>query len=211
MGLEDAIPVDGYLTTQMSRVINWGTTFKCLAHAFCNCLLWHRVNGYSIKPIRSCTFWGRSFSFQSKTSGFNDCGRESFCKDDASLTTHLPSNDRAQMGDINGRMCFYRWRIRHVWSRAGSRPIHASRCVCPRVPPKTRNANRGCNGNPEDHRRRQYPVRRGWQTTPTRSRTSIVFCRANRCDNQSNRRLRRPKLPTPVQLSDTTTCKMVAA
>ena len=23
MGLEDAIPVDGYLTTQMSRVINW--------------------------------------------------------------------------------------------------------------------------------------------------------------------------------------------
>ena len=188
-----------------------GSTFKRLANAFCNGLLWNRADGDGIKPLRSSSFWCRGFSIQSKTSRSHDRSRQSFSENDASAATCLHPNDRAQVGDFDGRLRLDRRRLRYVRSRAGNRSVSASRRLCAWVPTKTRNAHRRSDGNPENHRRGQHPIRRGWKTNAPRSRTSLVFCNTNRDDDRRHKSVRRLVYTASNSKSGTNTRTMVAA
>ena len=168
--------------SQQSRQL--GEKVKCLADAFCDSLLWNRTYGDSFKPLRFGEVWSGSFSFQPKTSRFNDCSGKNLNKNDASSAANLSPNDRAKMGNLHGSMRID-WRcIRHLCSRSGRRSIYAGRYLCSRLPTKTRNAHRGGDGPATHYRRRQHSIRcSGQQRTSGRE---FIFDnpKHNRCHDK---------------------------
>jgi len=191
-----------------------GSALKYLADAICNSLLWYRIDGDSIKSIRSCSIRSRSLPIQSTASGSHDCCRTHFRQDDASPTTSLYPDDRTQMGHLNGCLCLYRRCLRHIRRCAGGGRVHARRRVCSGLPSPTGTANRRLNGNSANYRRRQHPLRWGWETFASGSQSSLsesknVF--SNRCNNQRFEQVKFEISTTTIALSATNTHGMMSA
>ena len=166
-----------------------GSAIKCMADAVRYCMLRYRTHGSRIESFRSCKVWSGSVSLQSKASRFDDCCRQGVSENDAGIAAYLHTDDRTKMGDFHGCLRFY-WRcFRHICSCTRRRSIHASRRICSRLSPASRDAHRGRDGNSADHRRGQHPLRRRWQQV---AHGADALAWRNRClaisrsDNQQN-------------------------
>lgn len=160
-----------------------GSAIKCLADAICYRVLWNRTYGNSLKSLRSRSVWSRSFSVQSKASGLNDCRRQSFEQNDACTPTYLRADGRTQVGYFDGSMRLNWWNIRYLCCCPRNRPIPAGRYLRSGMSTKTRDVNRRRNGDSEDNRRGQYPIR--WRRKA--SSTTIGFSESfklRRCNNK---------------------------
>ena len=161
-----------------------GKAFKCLANAFRNSMLRNRTHGNCFKPIRPSSFWRRSISLQPPTSRLTDCCRTSYNENDASASTNLFANDRAQVGCLDGSMRFYRRDIRHIRSSARNRSIPSSRCLRSWLPTASRNVNRRRDGDSANNRSRQHTVRRRWCSPTIATRYCYSIFAKRRFDNQ---------------------------
>lgn len=170
-------------TSQQSHQL--GEAFKRLADAFCNCLLWHRIDGYCLEPVRLSTIRSRSFQIQPKASRLDDCRWQNFHKNDAGASADLFANDGTKVGHFNGSVRL-NWRsVRYICSCARRRPVYARRHLCAGLSTKARNAHRRRHGNSTYHRRGQHTLPFRWPTEAAwnQSRnTDLQCCRYyNRC------------------------------
>lgn len=160
-----------------------GKAFERLADAICHSMLWNRIDGNCVKQVRFSQIRSRSVSVQPEAGGLDDRGGAGLNENDARLTAYLSSNDRTQVGYIDGCLRLYRWFIRHLRSCTRNRSVSSCRCLCTWLSTKARDANRGSDGNSANYRRRQYSVRWRWQPQAASPRFGCAQF-ASRCNNQ---------------------------
>ena len=214
MGLEEAIPVDGYLTTQVSRVINWARRSSVWPMPFATACCGIELMATASSRFDLARFGAEVFRFSPRQADLMIvAGRIS--------VKMMPVLQRVyiQMAEpkwvISMGACASTGGVFDTYAVVqGVDPVHACRRVCSGVPSSAGNADRWLNGNSTNYRRRQHPLRWRWETYASGSQSSFnksKFVFANRCNYQRFEHVKFKNSTTTIGLSATNTHGMMSA
>ena len=127
MGLEEAIPVDGFMTTQLSRVINWARRSSVWPMPFATACCGIELMATASSRYDLARFGAEVFRFSPRQADLIDCRWQNYDQNDACTSKNLLADDRAQVGHFNGSMRLYRRFVRYVRSCTGRRSIPSIR------------------------------------------------------------------------------------